>query len=198
MFDTLTERGLRQRTVEWNMKRNKLEYDVKLERKMLHEEFREFMEAETLVDRLDAFVDFMFVFIGTEAKYLYSINHMINGEPLAHTDVQYLLNVDSYYEYMEQQVKHEVVNFLFDNEISEYFCYDVAGEVITKVYEIVLEANEQKTQVGADGKITKPADFYPPEGKIQELLINLKNEFKRLNEMSIGDVKVYRKAVQDA
>ena len=58
--------------MEFNKERNKLELDMKLELNMLREEIREFWEATTVAERLDAFIDVEYVWIGTQIKASYN------------------------------------------------------------------------------------------------------------------------------
>ena len=57
---------------EFNVKRNQLAFDMNLELKMVQEEIREFWDAETVAERLDALVDTEYVWIGTQIKASYN------------------------------------------------------------------------------------------------------------------------------
>jgi len=58
--------------MKFNKERNQLKWDMKLELDMVREEIREFWDAETIAERLDALVDTEYVWIGTQIKSSYN------------------------------------------------------------------------------------------------------------------------------
>ena len=60
----------------FNKERNKLSLDMKLELSMLREEIKEFWDAETVAQRMDALVDTEYVWIGTQMKASYNTFHL--------------------------------------------------------------------------------------------------------------------------
>lgn len=58
---------------DFNKKRNNLDFDMRLELNMLKEEIREFWDATTVAERLDALVDTEYVWLGTKIKASYNV-----------------------------------------------------------------------------------------------------------------------------
>jgi len=58
--------------IEFNKKRNQLELNAKLEVDMIEEKIKKFFDATTVAERVDAYVDTTYVWIGTKAKYSYN------------------------------------------------------------------------------------------------------------------------------
>jgi len=160
MLYYLKDSNLYLKTVKWNQKRNGLHWDTTLERKMLQEEFVEFVDAESFVDRIDAYLDYIFVGIGTETKHLYS-----GASPEEFSIENEVWG--SRYEYMKSLIEPESIGEL--NKIFRIIPYN-EREFLTICYKFILEANETKLEKRADGKIKKPANFVPPEKKIKAFL----------------------------
>ncbi len=62
--------------MEFNKKRNQLKLNMKLELDMVREEIKEFWDAETVAQRLDALVDTEYVWLGTQMKASYNTFHL--------------------------------------------------------------------------------------------------------------------------
>ena len=62
--------------MEFNKKRNQLVLNMKLELDMVREEIKEFWDAETVAQRLDALVDTEYVWLGTQIKASYNTFHL--------------------------------------------------------------------------------------------------------------------------
>jgi len=56
----------------FNQERNQLKWDMNLELNMIREEIKEFWDAETVAERMDAFVDTEYVWLGTQMKASYN------------------------------------------------------------------------------------------------------------------------------
>lgn len=156
------------RILNWNRKRNNLEFNADLEVTMLTEEANEFYMAESLVDRLDAFCDFCFVATGTMVKFAALKTDSAADLLLCCEDMDRLVG---YINVTKAQMKD-----LLLGELATYhkaFAYDDnhIDEVFSKAMEIVIEANEQKgLDRSENGKVLKPAGFVRPEAKLEALL----------------------------
>lgn len=140
----------------WNKERGSTKYSKYLEYKMLSEEFAEYFEAKELVDKLDAIADFIFVYEGTLYKaYLSNLPE----------DIVERLTYDC----------AQMFSIMFENLVDTLQLeHDgLIFNVILETLDIVIEANQQKSaNKNVDGKITKPADFVPPEKTIKEQVID--------------------------
>lgn len=118
---------------QFNKQRNKLTIDMNLEGAMLLEEIKEFWDAETVAERLDALVDTEYVWYGTRIKASY------NGISLPpETRVAIEESIHLMFTYLQE-------------ELGAHFhtCYSSAKK-------IVCEANALKGQkLNEDGKVLK-------------------------------------------
>lgn len=145
-YGSFTEEETTKRIVTWNAKRNGLKYDEKLEIMMLLEELTEFLEAETLVDKLDAAADFIFVAEGTYAK-----NNMF---PLGGFIIACLK--------------------IMQRSLPQYIHNTYMSDIVVACVNIVLEANERKGfELDENGKVMKGDDYVAPEETITALLKEL-------------------------
>lgn len=144
------------RIVAWNLKRNNLAWNFELEKSMLMEEVREFLEAKTLANRLKEFADIAFVFIGTKAKAEKS------GEgSLAYDD---LINwVDASLVVFGKTIVDTLIElFGEDADLDEF---------ADQVMNLVVSANEAKgTEKDENGKVIKGANYVKPEPEIEKLI----------------------------
>jgi len=123
--------------VNFNKKRNKLAWNDVLEIKMLDEEIREFWDATTVAERVDAYIDTQYVWIGTRVKASYN-SVAIN------IDVRNTINQTL--ELMEDYLKEELGKH-----------YDT---VIANAKKIVCSANELKgSKLNEDGKVIKDEKY---------------------------------------
>lgn len=161
--------SITQRIIKWNRDRNNLKFDLDLEVKMLTEEANEFYQAEHLVDRMDAWADFIFVGTGTIMKYL---NNKLNyfedlKEMIEQTDL-----LSSWMEHQRIQMielLEEEVNAI--NPQGSYKDENFVDNILKEVLETVVDANEKKgNKLDANGKVTKHPDFQKPEAKIDNIL----------------------------
>lgn len=160
----LTVKSLEQRIIDWNRKRNELVFSINLEMKMLQEESREFMFADTLVDRLRELADFMFVWTGTLAKWgCYKSLTITEMEQMHNSFAELQTWAEDRIDYMEGLVMSELQSLV----LNDAQCYDI----IKGSLRAVLEANEAKTnEKDKDGKIIKGPDYVAPVEVIQQIL----------------------------
>jgi len=118
---------------QFNKERNKLELNQMLEANMLAEEIKEFWDAVTIAERLDALVDTEYVWMGTKVKY--SFNNITLPRDLEDGVHQSLNLMEAY----------------LQEELGEHFwtCLQAARK-------IVCQANELKgMEKDKDGKVLK-------------------------------------------
>ena len=135
--------------ISWNKDRNQLVYNEMLEADMLREEAQEYFDATTIVDKLDAVADFLFVAVGTVSKGTYSFESTFDFTDPLDTILSDFAGVC----------------------ISEGIDISFVGELVSDGLGIVVQANQQKTaEKNAEGKIQKPEGFVPPEEALAELI----------------------------
>lgn len=123
----------------FNKPRNAFKWDAENEKKMLLEEIKEFAEATDAADRLDALVDTMYVWEGTQMKALF------NGEVLSDTFCKGVENAI----YMMEEIVRDEINVTFD----------VFSEIMRKASKIVCDANALKPyKLNGAGKVEKADD----------------------------------------
>lgn len=165
------------RIIDWNRIRNGLECKPSLEYKMLSEEAREFFMAENIVDRLDAYADFEFVWQGTKAKFL-ACDAEVASQWLNGWQENYIALVD-YHDLVVDEMfnilSEELVPLLPIKLVDSAGSYESAvGRILSHVLDIVVEANEAKgTEKNAEGKIQKGPDYVPPENTILDYLFDI-------------------------
>ena len=151
------------KVIQWNYDRNGLELNPKLEYDMLLEEEKEFKEAlegyldnstllakiDYVVDLIDAYCDYNFVFGGTVYKYM---------------GTEESINVDV----LENKIKYMRV-IISDILVHKHEVYDVMT-VLNEAMDLVVEANEAKPIKKSEGKVTKGESWVDPKIQIQELL----------------------------
>lgn len=154
---------------KWNYLRNELKYNPELEQAMLDEEAKEFNDAfkmylhlitsdsyyteDTLlgeiVDMVDAYCDYMYVYTGTALKAI----------GFKHIDASHT-----------QSVMHSVLTeVLLTHGVQ---MYDGKGTLplLEEAFQYVIEANNKKPLTKTKGKVTKGKDFIDPKALIKELL----------------------------
>lgn len=159
--------GLKQRIVKWNRDRKLIQqgFDPALELKMLSEEAREFFLAETFEHQLQEYVDFLFVEVGTRAKF-FSMKHE-SASVLAYTLPQW--------DAMEQWImdtKYEMRDILVS--VATVRLYNNLDDMIMDSLKIVVVANEAKGTKKIDGKVVKNSNHIDPVKKIKEMLDDYK------------------------
>ena len=147
---------------KWNYDRNGLARDPKLEREMLDEEALEFklglidfirddnlFKLEAMVEMIDAYCDFSFVYTGTIAKQI-SASDWIDEE-------KRMMYMNTYI--IEGLFKHGVQ--IFDGN---------GKSVIDEANDAVIEANEAKPVKKTMHKVLKGDDWKDPKDLILDLL----------------------------
>lgn len=122
---------------KFNKQRNNFDLDVELEQDMIEEEIKEFWDADTVAERLDALVDTEYVWIGTKIKYSY------NGCGIPENTKTFVEDsLKLMYDYLQ-------------DELGEYF-----WGCLSKANKIVCQANELKgTELDEKGKVIKTKEY---------------------------------------
>ena len=138
------------RIVDWNIERNELALDSNLEINMLAEEAKEYFDAKTFVDKVDAVGDIIFVGVGTLAKTT-NAYHLSAKELFAPIDF----------------ILTDFVGRVETEGIGSDFFLPMLSEVL----DAIIDANEEKgTEKDEKGKVKKPEGFVPPEGRIAVII----------------------------
>ena len=158
---------------KWNYMRNGLKFNSELEHSMLAEEEAEFADGmknyfeqmtcdnlfkaeaveDAVVEMIDAYCDFMYVYTGTCLKTIgtdYTID-CSHKQSLMNSVLQEIL------------VTHGVK--LYDKMKAEL-------PFIEQCYSFVMDANDKKPITKTKGKVIKGSDFVDPKQQIRELLID--------------------------
>lgn len=157
------------RILTWNKKRNNLNFDIELETAMLSEEASEFFHAETLVDRLDAYADFIFVGVGTIYKHLAKRHKYFVGIQEEFDQVESLSEwMDTVREQMIELISNEIMTL---SPTCIYRDETIIEGILNDTVDIVVTANEKKGfERDSDGKVKKGADYVKPEKTIHAML----------------------------
>ena len=135
--------------VDWNKSRNGLELSEGLEYDMLQEEMREYFDATTLVDKLDAVADTLFVGVGSVAKGAYNLLPIVS----------FTEEFDIILSDFAGRCQAEDIDLQF------------VGQLISEGLDIVIKANAQKlAEKEVNGKVKKPEGFVPPEEALGALI----------------------------
>jgi hypothetical protein len=150
--------------LKWNDERGTLStLDFNLEKNMLEEEYKEYFNATTTVDKIDAICDLAFVIFGTVAK-----TNSLNKDKWLTYQVQraksfYLITK---YAYRFTKISNELYDYL---SLATRIDKDKYQGLLHDCFNTVLSANKTKTADKKDnGKIKKPIDFVSPEPTLQK------------------------------
>ncbi|RLA83966.1 MAG: hypothetical protein DRG78_02850 [Epsilonproteobacteria bacterium] len=138
----------------FNKARNKFAWDEKLEIKMFQEEIKEFFDAESVAERIDAYVDCEYVIQGTEMKAIY------NDEP--NPNVKLWNRAENL---MRSIIADELDGLSFDI-------------VVERARDIVCASNELKGKELVEGKVSKKAFTVNATEQIASMVLVLKQEKK--------------------
>ena len=156
---------LERRILAWNRGRNGFEFDMDLEISMLKEELREFLNSASLYNMLREYADFLFVYTGSNAKYMAAKFNTVEGfvqQREKWAEVQSWAR--DAMEAMKQILVFQLSIYGLDPDTQIL-------EVFDRCLEAVVEANENKgTEKDESGKIKKGPNYVPPEETIQEIL----------------------------
>ena len=148
------------RILTWNKARNNLEFDPKLEAKLLSEEANEFFMAETTAHKLQELADFFFVLQGTHAKYA----------AVKHEGVEMLLSSYDKWTKLMAWVE-EISSYMYQSLIPRFNGINNLDDALKFAEKCVLEANELKgTTKDGSGKVQKGAEYVSPLRQINEYL----------------------------
>lgn len=141
----------------FNGSRNNFAYDGNNERKMWESEKKEFYEATTLAERVDAITDCKFVSMGTQMKM---DANGVSGSPY---------NADLYL--MENIVREEIQGS--NSNHRKFDCHDDKyDKIMAKAELIVCQCNELKTKkLDENGKVIKQ-DSLPDATLLIEKMIS--------------------------
>lgn len=138
---------------EFNKKRNNFDLDLELEAKMLKEELKEFFDGEDLADRLDAYVDYMYVALGTGMKVC---KHQAKSDKVN----SWLQDISANIEYLDKLVFNE----------------GVSADNIEKAKKIVCYCNAFKgTELDENGKVKKVHGTIPDATELIRMMLEGKN-----------------------
>lgn len=146
--------------IEFNRLRNDFKYDTELEQKMFREEVKEFFDAKTTAERVDALIDTMFVKLGTMCKLSYN-GFDADDLPYPHKTV-----IDMMTNVVQQE--------LGDNYL----------RVIKEAERIVCEINALKPITKTEGKVKKQSNLRDATKEIDNVLKGLAEEAKKSQEES--------------
>lgn len=152
---------------KWNYKRNKLALDVELEKAMLLEEELEFKDAlleylddsqlpqfslDAVVDMVDAYCDYSFVYTGSVAKSL---------------------GTEAWFKDCEERMKFMnsyIIEALLEHKV-QVMDITTGKSVIDEAMQYVIDANNAKPVKKTKGKVAKGSDWVDPKEKIKESLL---------------------------
>ena len=151
---------LKLRILDWNRDRNGLVFDGALESLMLLEEANEFFHADSVVDRIDAYCDYLFVWNGTVSKFFACTAPAMEWQ-----------DFNTCEEYVGRTLK-AMEDILFPElEMLSSARYNWNYELKNTFLEIIVAANEAKGyEKDESGKVMKGADYVAPEDTIAQTL----------------------------
>ena len=152
--------------------RNEFEWDADLEKKMYQEEAREFFDATSLAERVDAVVDCQYVRLGTELKM------SANGIQL----MPYQNRESVMYEIIRAELSKKFVAMSQwgDQSIPCGDSNNVMDSIITKAQKIVCQANELKGLArSAEGKVLKDASYEEKINATALIAVMIEEELNR-------------------
>jgi len=175
-----------QRVGAWNAARYEQEHSLPLTISLLREEQREFLEAKTPVDRLDALCDLIFVSIGALWKLNVQTEDLNAAQAQAVQVVQNQLDCNELYPAMYNSTYIDVLEFDHDYPmamslqliitscLAEMTSFGLDNSQCIEALLIVCDANDSKTitKTANDVKanIDKGPYFKAPEPRLTKLL----------------------------
>ena len=165
---TLTPSSTTSRIIAWNRERNGLKFNIDLESQMLTEEANEFYMAEHLVDKVDAWADFVFVGVGTVAKWLaVKVKAFEDLEDYS----QWMETVTDWMDYQRGTMLEMLLEDMATIFPGVRHNTSLFEDILNQALIIVVDANEQKgTEKDENGKVKKPEGFIRPETRLNVLL----------------------------
>jgi hypothetical protein len=162
------------RIARWNLHRNELYYNFKLEEQLVLEEVAEYWHAEKTVDKLDAYLDVLFVLCGTVAKLSTPKRVEEEGTMVYKAQSYDVFSSWGLHPSMLVVTFHDldmIARDLMGTLYLENIEYDLIPSLLIEGLDVVIEANEQKlAEKDKNGKIKKPEGFKPPEETLKKLI----------------------------
>jgi len=154
------------RIIKWNRDRGLLEggFDIGHELKMLSEEAREFYYATDYPEMLAEYSDFIFVMVGTKAKYFSDVQ-------VSH--VAFSMHVDEWNkldEWMTRQVDEMQDLLLVKHRVLGRGKYADLQDDLNMAMYLVIKNNEYKSDQKLNGKVIKSEDQHDPADLIRKVL----------------------------
>lgn len=175
-----------QRVGAWNAARYEQEHSLPLTVSLLREEQREFLEAKTPVDRLDALCDLIFVSIGALWKLNVQAEDLDNAQTQAVQVVQNQLDCNELYPAMYNSTYIDVLEFdddypmemslqlIITSSLTEMSGMGLDQDQCIKALLIVCDSNDTKsispTKASVKANVDKGPYFIPPEPRLTKLL----------------------------
>lgn len=175
-----------QRVGAWNAARYKQVHSLPLTVSLLREEQREFLEAKTPVDRLDALCDLIYVAIGSLWKLNVQMEDMNEAQAQAVRVVQNQLECNELYPAMYNSTYIDVLEFgndypmamslqlIITSSLTEMSGMGLDSEQCIDALLIVCDSNDTKsispTKASVKANIDKGPYFKAPEPRLTKLL----------------------------
>lgn len=158
-------RTMDKRIIDWNQKRNGLEFKMDLELRMLQEEAQEFLISENIVEYLQEYSDFIFVYSGTLAKYYAdestTLEHFRQSRDLF---AELQAWAQEFLQYAGQLLSNELMLLCPNDE-------EKLNVILNQSLEAVIKANEAKgTEKDENGKVKKGPNYRKPVEAINDII----------------------------
>lgn len=176
------------RVISWNEKRYPQEYSHQLTLALLREEYREWLEALSEVDKLDALCDLLYVSLGAIWKFNGTQEQNEEGESRAHSLAHQLVELtnepnQAYFvgyqidvlefekDYPVLVGLHLIIKFSLLQMLAMGLSYDQCIEAML----VVCDSNDSKSIKKTDPNVKanagdKGAFFVAPEPRLQQIL----------------------------
>lgn len=159
------------RIVKWNEDRDNMAFNLNHELRMLLEEAAEIQKATTVVDKIHELADFTFVYFGSFGKIQAAseeegadINFLGNAS-------RYLLRlVDGIGSLASLEIASIYRAKVGEDALNKALTHNSFSELLDRVMDAVVTANEAKPTTKVDGKIIKGDDYVSPTEKIAALV----------------------------
>lgn len=164
----MLRKTVEQRIVDLNRAWNGLEYKHELELKMLQEEANEFFTADTFVQRLQEYSDFIFVWEGTKAKfYAYNATLSPSCKP---AQIKWFDSIFEWATEIQRDMRYRLLKEMEVNDIDKTRQNAIFKEAMVAV----VTANESKIPGLKDenGKTKKGPFYQRPYEKIKHQVWN--------------------------
>ncbi len=178
------------RVAKWNAARYEQEFDLTLTLSLLREEYTEWLQAKTPVDKLDGLCDIIYVAMGAIWKAKISEEDLAISERQAATVVQNQINcnelwpayyISTYLDVMEYDMEYPLASSLqliITSAVTEMTGSGMTYNDCLMALNIVCDANDSKSIKKTKSNVKandgdKGPYFIPPEAKLTQLLENV-------------------------